>query len=163
MKGDILFLGEEEVEVQEADPKKNGIKVRFTSDSSKTVLPQDILMQKPVKPPSKKKRSQKSPCPAVLDINQISDALPSAHPTATNQEPPPAASSDLEFTTFILTSGLVIRVGFVYFIESSDSPFVVSRIFQSNGSLFVSYFRCKLSLDKSKVICFLKDFKCTLN
>ena len=63
---------------------------------------------------------------AVLDINQISDALPSAHPTATNQEPPPTASSDLEFTTFILTSGLDIHVGFFYFIESSDSPFGVS-------------------------------------
>ena len=166
-----MFIDEIEVEVAECDPLKNIIKVRLPDGNYSSLPPQDLLTSKPIKQSSRKRKPVPSKPAPVLVSSQPTSSEPfpssqSSQPIASiplTSPPPTAASNELEYTTFILNTGLVIRVGFVYFIESSDVPFVVSRIFQSNGSHFAICFKCKLSVDKHKVIGFFKDFQCTLS
>ena len=60
------------------------------------------------------------------------------------------------------TSGLVIPIGSIYFLESLDIPFVVSRIFRSNLQTMASCFRRVLSSDR-KITGFSEDCSCTTN
>ena len=148
--------------------------VRFCEET-KLVKPWEVLVGEPKAkqiPKRKRKSKPSNPSPQLPEPPadpmpqpplQQSGPDPQVHNQSPSQLPQPLPSSDLEFTTFLHTSGLVIRIGSVYFLESFDIPFVVSRIFRSNSQTLASCFRWILSSDRKKIIGFSEDFSCTVN
>ena len=146
------------MEVLEADPIRDLIKAKFADGEIRSLPPCHLQITRPQqKQAIKRKRAQTAP--------HQPPEQPSSPSTTPALKQPSTASSDkeLDFISYILYSGLILRVGFVYFIQFYDIPFVVSRIFKCNDDVSVSCFRCKLSLDKQKVIGYFKDFKCILS
>lgn len=134
--------------------------------------PSELLKEEPKQITKRKRQLKQVPTQSPQLPNQLPPLhVPNQSPTPTqvpNQSPRvphQLSSSELEFTTFVHNSGLVFRVGSVYFLESVYVPFVISIIFCSNlqSAIMASCFRCILNSDKSKVIGFCKDFHCTVN
>ena len=169
MKGDKLWFGDTEASVVQSDPIRNQIVVKLPNGDVLLAEPRELMVKQPI--PEKKKRrnskavnltghSKENPVPAQLQSSsQFTPDQPLQSSKSTN------TASELEFTTFVLENGLVLRVGSVYFIESFTVPFVISRIHYCNvqNVLLVSCFRCTFNSDKTKVIGFSKDFVCTIS
>lgn len=82
------------------------------------------------------------------------------------QDPTNYKPNELEFTVYIQqSSGIVLRIGSVYFIESCTTPFFISRIFTSGiqGETMVTCLRCILSGDQRKITGFCQNFECTIS
>ena len=130
----------------------------------------ELLLKEPKQIPKGKKRPRQpkpsNPPSHLPKPSNPSPQLPKpADPMSSlipSQLPQPLPSLDLEFTTFVHTSGLVIPIGSIYFLESLDIPFVVSRIFRSNLQTMASCFRRVLSSDR-KITGFSEDCSCTTN
>jgi hypothetical protein len=139
------------------------------------VSPHELLTVPPKQDPPRKKRKTLPTCEATSELphtdNRIHDQpqVPTINqqiPTTNLQVPSTGNPQELDFTVFVeCSSGLILRVGSVYFVESCSVPFVISRIFKSNlqSTIIVTCSRCVLSPDKCKIIGVCSDFECNVN
>ena len=85
---------------------------------------------------------------------------PQAQPST---DRPTTLSSDFDFAMYVLSSGSVLKVGSLCFVDSCSSPFIMSRIFKSSlgSSVQVSGIRCLC--DGGKVVSVLCNFQVTVD
>ena len=167
------MVGVTQVTVKEVDPINNLTQVVFPNQEIVSLPPEELFYSKTLEPI---KRTRKTPpesavTPQLAPTQPQSPSIPQPRSTpqpATSQQPSSGLQSphsELEFATLILDNGLVLKIGSVYYVDSFDVPFIISRIFKpkSNNVFSVTCFRCRFSSDKTKIIDFDKDFVCTIN
>ena len=159
MRGDILYLENEELEVITVDPIRGQFKVkRLNSEESEPfVCDAAILttkeMTKPPQKPEKPRRSKQTKPPKVSTAE-----LPPAATTNSETCPDETCPDDLDFLTYVLPSGTVLRIGTLTTIVNLESPVAIRRIFKRpSGSVFISAFLC--TCNDVEVLSVLRDFE----
>jgi hypothetical protein len=165
-----LEYGEKVVVIQ-ADPIRDEITVEGVSGFKTTLSSNELLVAKPQHEASNCKRAKKSsvlvqhsethgdmegtptsmtdPAIETPEVRKRNHPIHGVRP----QDPTNFKPNELEFTVYIQqSSGIVLRIGSVYFIESCTTPFFISRIFTSGiqGETMVTCLHCILSGDQHK-------------
>lgn len=164
MKGDVLWMEENEVVVEEVDPIRGTTKVTLANHDVIVVGAEKLTLKKyePVKVHvHKRRRSHQEP--KATSISVPSSPVPEPqHQQAAAQAQVTSSTENFEFTVFVKEDGSVLKVGSLCFVESCTFPFIITRLFKPNlsGSVFVSGVRCVCK--DGKVVSLLEDFQVTV-
>lgn len=137
-------MGESEVTVKEVDPFRGEILVILAHNVTVSVSPGELTTAKPEIEKLRRKRARHAESvKAVIREPEIVHQ-PEEDQPATTEDHPPHADLNFDFSVYVQSSGSVLKVGSVCFVDSCSSPFIISRIFKSSlgGSVFVSGVRC---------------------
>ena len=102
--------------------------------------------------------TQEAPPSTDLKAPQSTDL--EAKPITDRQTTP---SRDFDFTMYVLSSGYVLKVGSLCFVESCSSPFTISRIFKSSLKGSVQVAGVRSLCDGGNVLSVLCNFQVTVN
>ena len=164
MKDDVLWMGEIEAVVSEADPIRGLIKVTLATNVQLDVGPEELEKKRPEpqKVSTRKKRriplcQESTPAPAPAPA-----PAPSPAPSEQDHKESPAAlisvaEMNFEFS-LIVQDDIVFKVGSLYFVDSCSFPFIITRLFKLSlsGSVFVSGVQCVI--EGEKVVSFLDNY-----
>ena len=144
MRGDTLWIGNQETTVQEVDPIRGQILIVLPDGDKFFVGPEELTVlklelqkvrrhHKRQKDPDMKENTQTATdtqdAPPRRDLQAPQSTDPQAQPSPDRQT---TLSSDFDFTMYVLSSGSVLKVGSLCFVDSCSSPFIISRIYKSS-------------------------------
>ena len=175
MRGDRLWIGNQETTVEEVDPIRGQILIVLPDGDKFFVGPEELTVSKPeLQKVRRRHKRQKDPnlmentqtatdtqdTPPRRDLQAPQSTDPQAQPSTQRQT---TLSSDFEFTMYVLSSGSVLKVGSLCFVDSCSSPFIISRIYKSSlgSSVQASGIRCLC--DGGKVVSVLCNFQVTVD
>ena len=172
VKGDLLWLGQQKVQVETVDPIRGLVLVSLPDGEVLSVPPEELTNLEPCKEDKerktrKRKKTVETIAPTPVPVTDEQAPAPIA------QEPTPAVEQALELTTdpqldfdffvFVCSNGSVFKVGSLCLVDSCCSPFLITRLFKSSvhGSVFVTAVRCQC--EGGKIVSVLHKFQVTVD
>ena len=161
--------------MEEVDPIRGQILIILPDGNKIFVGPEELTMSKPelkkVRHHHKRQKDTdlKENTQTATDAQEAPPSRDLQAPQSTELQPQASTdrqttlNSDFDFTMYVLSSGSVLKVGSLCFVDSCSSPFIISRIFKcSLGSrVLVSGIRCLC--DGGKVVSVLCNFQVTVD
>ena len=137
-------MGEHKTTVLQVDPIRGQILVALPDGTEVSLAPDELTTSKPEAEKVRRSRKRQRDIDPKEQAQATTDVLQAAPPITDLQAPPSRPTSTTkhrhDFTKYVLNNGSVLKVGSLCFIVSFSSPFIISRIFNSNlsDSVFVS-------------------------